>query len=335
MADIAIAVLGAGSWGTTVAHLAAHNGPATVWGRRDDVAADINTNHRNQRYLGDRALHPNLRATTDLADAVSNCDVLVMGIPCQSFRDVLGEASHHLRAWVPVVSLSKGLERDTRMRMTQVIEAVVPGHPTGVLTGPNLAKEIVDGHAAAAVLALPDPQVAQRLQAAFSTDMFRVYTHHDVVGCELAGALKNVVALAAGMADGLGAGDNTRAAVIARGLAEVTRVGTAMGGEPETFAGLAGMGDLVATCISPQSRNRHVGEELGRGKSLDQIVEEMNQVAEGVKTTRVVMALANEFGIEVPITEAVFGVIEHGYPATTAYDGLLKRDIGHEVHGLD
>ncbi|MDH4171363.1 MAG: NAD(P)H-dependent glycerol-3-phosphate dehydrogenase [Acidimicrobiia bacterium] len=328
---INVAVIGAGSWGTTVAHLAAHNMPTTVWARRQEVADDINTNHLNSRYLPDRPLHPDLRASTDLAATVAAADLLVMGVPSHGFRATLEELGPHLRPWVPVISLAKGLEQGSRLRMTQVVDEVLPGHPAGVLTGPNLAKEILDGHAAAAVVAMTDQNVAERLQEVFATDVFRVYTNHDVIGCEIAGALKNVIALASGMADGLGTGDNTRAAVITRGLTELTRLGVAMGGEQSTFAGLAGMGDLLATCISRQSRNRHVGEELGKGKTIEQIIEEMNQVAEGVKTARVVMDLAAELGVETPIAEEVCAVVEDGRSASEAYRGLLRRQIGHEL----
>ncbi len=328
--DIRVGVLGAGSWGTTVAHLAAHNTPTTLWARDPAVAEEIDQQHVNGRYLPDRPLHPNLRASSSLEETVANADLLVMGVPSHCFRQTLVDAKPSVRPWVPVVSLSKGLEQGTKKRMTEVIDEVLPGHPVGVLTGPNLAKEILDGQAAAAVVAMTDPGIAERLQSVFSTELFRVYTNDDVIGSELAGALKNVIALAAGMADGLGTGNNTRAAVITRGLAELTRLGTAMGGDPTTFAGLAGMGDLVATCISPQSRNRHVGEELGRGKTLEQIIEEMNQVAEGVKTVRVVLDLAEEFGVEMPIAAEMHAVIEQGRPATEAYRGLLRRQIGHE-----
>jgi glycerol-3-phosphate dehydrogenase (NAD(P)+) len=326
------AVIGAGSWGTTVAHLLAHNTPTVLWARRPEVAEAIEATHQNPAYLEGYDLHPDLHATGDLVAAVSAADLLVMGVPSQGFRAALQELRPHLRPWVPVISLSKGLEQGTRLRMTEVIQEELPGHPYGVLTGPNLAKEILLGGAAAAVVAMSDETIAERLQPLFSTNLFRVYTNTDVIGCELAGALKNVVALAAGMADGLGTGDNTRAAVITRGLAELTRLGVAMGGNPMTFAGLAGMGDLVATCISPQSRNRRVGEELGKGRSLDDIVEEMNQVAEGVKSTKVVMELAAEWGVDMPIAAEMDAVCNAGRPPEEAYRGLLSRQVDREMH---
>lgn len=330
--NIRVAVIGAGSWGTTVAHLAAHNVPTVVWARSPEVAAAINEQHQNPRYLAGYDLHPDLTATDDLAAAVGSADVLVMGVPSHGFRATLGDVKPHLRAWVPVVSLSKGLEQGSRLRMTQVIDEVLPGHPFGVLTGPNLAKEILAGDAAAAVIAMSDPGIGEELQRVFMSNLFRVYLNDDVVGSELAGALKNVMALAAGMADGLGTGDNTRAAVITRGLAELTRLGVAMGGRAETFAGLAGMGDLVATCISTQSRNRHVGEQLGKGRSLDEIIEEMHMVAEGVKTTKVVMELARDYDVYMPIAEQMDLVCNHGHSPQQAYRGLLKHGVAHELH---
>lgn len=332
---IRAAVIGAGSWGTTVGHLLAQNVETVVWARERDVADDINEHHRNSRYLAGYELHPALRATDDIADAVSSADLLVMGVPSHGFRSVLEAAAEHVRAWIPVVSLAKGLEQGTNKRMTEVINEVVPGHPYGVMTGPNLAKEILAGDAAATVLAMSDTTVAERLQSIFATDLFRVYTNEDVIGCEVAGALKNVMAIASGMADGLGTGDNTRAAVITRGLAELSRLGMAMGGNPFTFAGLAGMGDLVATCISVQSRNRHVGEELGKGRTIDEIIEEMRMVAEGVKTVSVVRELSEQYGIEMPIADEVYRVINEGQPAREAYRGLLGRRQRREMHGID
>jgi glycerol-3-phosphate dehydrogenase (NAD(P)+) len=332
--EIRCAVIGAGSWGTTVAHLLAHNTPTVLWARDAGVAREITDDSTNERYLPGAALHPDLAATDSMADAVASADLLVMGVPSHGFRDTLVAVGDHIRPWVPVISLSKGLEQGTRLRMTEVVNEVLPGHPYGVLTGPNLAKEILAGGAAASVLAMSDDTIAQRLQSLFCTNLFRVYTNPDVVGCEVAGALKNVIAIASGMADGLGTGDNTRAAVITRGLAEMARLGTAMGGHIVTFGGLAGLGDLLATCISPQSRNRHVGEQLGQGRSIEEIIDEMHMVAEGVKSAPVVMALAEEHGVEMPIASEVHAVLYRGGTAEEAYRGLLRRDHVEEMHGM-
>jgi glycerol-3-phosphate dehydrogenase (NAD(P)+) len=329
-----VAVIGGGSWGTTVAHLCAKNTPTTLWARREEVAVEVRDEHRNRAYLEGFDLTPSLHATSSLEEAVAGADLLVMGVPSHTMRETAQALAGHLRPWVPVVSLSKGLEQGTRLRMTEVLAAELPGHPHGVLTGPNLAKEILAGHAAASVIAMADTSIAEALQVVFSSDLFRVYTNHDVVGCEVAGALKNVMAIASGMADGLGTGDNTRSAVITRGLAELMRLGCAMGGEAVTFAGLAGMGDLIATCISPQSRNRYVGEQLGRGRSIDEVIAEMNMVAEGVKTSRVVMELAEQYGVDLPIASEVFAVVHEGRPASDAYRGLLGRNVRSEMHGM-
>lgn len=332
--DIRVSVIGAGSWGTTVASLAAHNAPTLLWARRASLAEQIDTDRENGDYLAGYRLPAQLRATADLEEAVRYADVLVMGVPSSGFRSTLEAVRPHLRPWVPVLSLSKGLELGSRLRMSQLIEEVLPGHPVGILTGPNLAKEILAGHAAASVIAMDDDNVARALQAIFQAELFRVYTNEDIVGCEMGGVLKNVIAIASGMADGLGAGDNTRAAVITRGLAEITRMGVALGGRPLTFSGLAGMGDLVATCISPQSRNRHVGERLGKGETIDEIIAAMNMVAEGVKTSKVVMELAEELGVDMPIATEVHGVCHGGRTAAEAYAGLLKRGTGREMDGI-
>jgi glycerol-3-phosphate dehydrogenase (NAD(P)+) len=329
--DIRVGVAGGGSWGTTVASLASHNCDTTLWARRQDVVDDINANNTNSRYLPDLRLHKRLTATADLAEMVGNADVLVMGVPSGAMRETARAIAPLLRPWVPIISLSKGLEVGTAYRMTEVIAEELPDHPVGVLTGPNLAKEILHGHAAAAVISMTDLALAGRIQDLFSSGLFRVYTNDDVLGSELGGALKNVIAIAAGMGDGLKAGDNTRAAVITRGLAELTRLGVAMGGRPETFAGLAGMGDLIATCNSTQSRNRHVGELLGQGMSLDQIIEEMDQVAEGVKTIPVVLELGRKYNVPMPITEAVAKVVLEGAHASSAYRGLIKSAPGGEA----
>jgi len=328
--QLRVAVLGGGSWGTTVASLLSRNTPAVLWARDAATVHEVNTQHTNRRYLGEARLSARLPATNDLDEAVGNADVIVMGVPSQHFRATLTEVGRSIRPWVPVISLAKGLENGSNARMTEIIGEVLPGHPPGVLTGPNLAREIMAGDAAASVLAMEDDTIVRRLQALFRSGLFRVYSNTDVIGCELGGALKNVVAIAAGMGDGLGAGDNTRAAVITRGLAELTRLGTALGGRPATFAGLAGMGDLVATCTSTHSRNRFVGEQLGKGLNLDQIVKQMHMVAEGVKSVAAVVALAAAHGVEMPIAREVYRVVHEGGTPRQAFRGLLRRESGAE-----
>ena len=326
-----VGLLGGGSWGTTVASLTARNTPTKMWARNAKTVEEINRHHRNEKYLPGAQLTESLQATESIKAAVEDADVIVMGVPSQSFRHVLEEARPHIRPWVPIVSLSKGLEMGTRMRMTEIIEATMPGHPAGVLSGPNLAREIIAGQAAASVIAMVDDTIANALQKVFRTGLFRVYTNDDVVGCELGGALKNVIAIAAGMGDGAGAGDNTRAAVITRGLAELSRLGLAMGGKSATFSGLAGLGDLIATCNSTQSRNRYVGFQLGAGRNLDEIIEEMSMVAEGVKTCAVVRELGQKYGVEMPITEEVYKVVHEGNNAMDAFRGLLRHKLGSEA----
>ena len=328
-----VTVLGGGTWGTTVASIAARKTETVLWLRDPEVAEAINETHQNPRYLAGFDLAPSLRASADLAKAVGEADVLIAGVPSQYLRGVLEQAADHVRPFIPVVSLVKGLEQGTGKRMTEVIGEVLPGHPAGVLSGPNIAKEVVQGYSAAATLAMPDHRSAQMLQGVVCTSRYRVYTSEDVVGVEIAGAAKNVFAIAVGFGDGLGAGDNTRAMVMTRSLHELTRLGVAMGGHAETLAGLAGMGDLIVTCTSPHSRNRHVGVELGRGKPLEQILGSMNQVAEGVKTTPAVMKLAAERGIEMPIAKEVDAVLNHRQPVEETYRGLLRVTPGHEVYG--
>jgi glycerol-3-phosphate dehydrogenase (NAD(P)+) len=313
-----------------VASLLTRNVPVTLWARNPATVEEINTHHTNSTYLPGATLPDKLVATNDIGEAVRGADVVVMGIPSQNFRSVLLEVKQHIRAWVPVISLTKGLELDTRMRMTEIIAEVMPGHPVGVLTGPNLAREIMAGQAAASVIAMEDATILRELQGLFSSGLFRVYTNTDVVGCELGGVLKNIIAIAVGMGDGLGAGDNTRAALITRGLAEVSRLGCAMGGQPETFAGLAGIGDMIATCTSPQSRNRHVGMELGRGKSMETISAEMFMVAEGAKSAPAVMGLAAQYGVEMPIASDVYKVLSGETSAQRIFRGLLRVSAGAE-----
>ncbi len=325
-----IAVLGAGSWGTTVASVAARNADTLIWARSSDTADQINREHLNESYLKDLPLHKNLRATNSLEEAVRHADVLVIGVPSHSFRETLKKASPHIRPWVPVISLAKGLEQGTHRRMTEIINEELPSHPAGLLAGPNIAKEVLQGLAAATVIAMRDEHVARSLQPLFSSAVFRVYTNTDIIGCELGGPLKNVVAISAGMADGLSVGENTRALVVTRGLAEITRLGVALGGRPETFSGLTGLGDLLTTCMSPLSRNRQVGVKFAEGMTTDEIVASMNMVAEGIKTSSVVVKLARQYGIEMPIAHEVDCVVRGEHNAAQAFRGLRKLAAGAE-----
>lgn len=325
-----IGLLGGGSWGTTVASLTAKNTNTILWARNPKTVEEINTKHTNEKYLPNAKLTSSLRASNSIQETVENADVIVMGVPAQVFRTVLQEAKPFIRPWVPIINLAKGLEISTKMRMTEIIEEIMPGHPAGVLTGPNLAKEIHFGKSAAAVIAMVDNTIAKSLQTVFSSGLFRVYTNNDVIGCELGGALKNIMAIATGMGDGANAGDNTRSAIITRGLAELTRLGVEMGGKKSTFYGLAGMGDLVATCSSSKSRNHYVGFQLGQGKNLEQIIEDMSEVAEGVKTAKVVMELAKDYNVDMPISSEVYKVLYEGNTVNDAFRGLLRREIGSE-----
>jgi glycerol-3-phosphate dehydrogenase (NAD(P)+) len=324
-----VTVLGGGSWGTTMASLVAPRHPTMLWARKSEVADAVNSEHANPAYLPGFRLAPELTATADLRAAVGGADLLVVGVPSSGFRGVLEEAREHVRPWIPVVSLTKGLERGSFLRMTEVVKEVLPGHPAAALTGPNISREIMEGKAAAAVVATEDLEVATAIQKVLTRGVFRIYVNDDVIGCETGGALKNVVAIAAGIGEGLGVGDNTRAAVMARGLAELTRLGVAMGARPTTFAGLAGMGDLIATCMSPFSRNRAVGEELGKGRKLEEILAGMHMVAEGVNTAVHVLELAARHDLELPICRMIDRVVRGDIAPADAYWGLMPA--GHEA----
>ncbi len=313
--------------------MTAHATDTLLWARRGTLAAEINETHKNAAYLGDLPLPADLRATSDLSAAVAGAEVLVMAVPSHGYREVLAAVAAEVPHDVPIVSLSKGIEQSTLMRMTEVTADVLPNHDRsiiGALTGPNLAKEIVQGQPAATVIAIQDEATASMLQQLYMAPRFRVYTIADVIGAESAGAVKNVMAIAAGMAVGKGFGDNTLATLITRSLVEMTRLGVAMGGDQRTFMGLAGVGDLVATCNSTQSRNHKVGVGLGRGRSLDEIVSEMNMVAEGVKSTRGVLALADRHGVEMPIAQQVGRVLYDGVDPADALHELMTREAKRE-----
>lgn len=320
-----VAVIGAGTWGTTVAHIAAARAPTVLWARRAELASYIDEAHENPDYLPSVALCRSLRATSSLEEAARGAALIIMAVPSHGFREVLRDLSAHTDVGTPVLSLTKGLEQGTQLRMTQVIEQVLPGSPSGVLTGPNLAREIAAGQPAATVVAMTDAVLAADVQELLRTDMLRVYTNPDVLGCEVAGATKNVLAIAAGIVDGLGLGDSSRAALITRGLAELGRLELAMGGQMVTLGGLAGVGDLVATCTSGLSRNRAVGVELGRGRPLGEILGGTRMVAEGVRTARPLLEMAGEYGVEMPIGEQVVEVLEGRSTPAEAISALMRR----------
>ncbi|MGW3323245.1 NAD(P)H-dependent glycerol-3-phosphate dehydrogenase [Streptomyces virginiae] len=326
-------VFGTGSWGTAFAIVLADAGcEVTLWGRRQEVVDAINTGRTNPDYFPGVELPANLRATTDPAEAAAGADFTVLAVPSQTLRE-------NLAAWTPLlapdtvlVSLMKGIELGTAKRMSEVIEEVakVPAERIAVVTGPNLAAEIAARQPAASVVACVDEGVAQRLQAACHTAYFRPYTSTDVTGCELGGAVKNVIGLAVGIADGMGLGDNTKGSLITRGLAEATRLGVAMGADPLTFSGLAGLGDLVATCSSPLSRNHTFGTNLGRGMTLEETIAVTKQTAEGVKSCQSVADLARRHGVDMPITDTVVDIVHHGKPTLVALKDLMGRSAKPE-----
>ncbi|MEU1279593.1 NAD(P)H-dependent glycerol-3-phosphate dehydrogenase [Streptomyces sp. NPDC005805] len=322
------AVLGTGSWGTAFGMVLADAGCEVVlWGRRGELAEAVNTTRTNPDYLPGIELPKNLRATTDAAEALDGADFTVLAVPSQTLRGNLAGWAPLLAPDTVLVSLMKGVELGTAKRMSEVVAEVagVTAERVAVVTGPNLAKEIASRMPAAAVVACTDEDVARRLQAACHTPYFRPYTNTDVVGCELGGAVKNVIGLAVGIADGMGLGDNAKGSLITRGLAETTRLGLAMGADPLTFSGLAGLGDLVATCSSPLSRNHTFGTNLGRGMTLQETIAVTRQTAEGVKSCESVLDLARRHGVDMPITETVVGIVHEGKPPVVALKELMSR----------
>jgi glycerol-3-phosphate dehydrogenase (NAD(P)+) len=331
-----IAVLGAGAFGAALAKMFSEVGgrphPVTLWCRSPEAAHHIET-CRESRNLPGVLLGPSVRVTSDLAEAVAGKPVVVGVTPSHVVREVFARAAPHLSPDTVVVLASKGIEQATLMTMDRVLYDVLPkriAERAAFLSGPTFAKELVRGLPAAIVVASHDAGSAELVQAELGTPTLRMYTSDDVIGVELGGALKNIFAIGAGIADGMGFGHNTRAALITRGLNEMARLGLRMGANPLTFAGLAGMGDLVLTCTGDLSRNRHVGLELGRGKRLGEILAAMSEVAEGVKTTKAAHDLAASLNVEMPIVDAIYTVIEHGKSAQEAVGELLKREVKHE-----
>lgn len=332
-----IAVIGAGSWGTALAIVLASKGLSVrLWGHDSQHIANIRAEGENSRYLPGFALTENILATDNLRDAVDGCDVICMVVPSHGFRRVYEQLVRQLRDGTCVVSAVKGIENESLMTMTQVMEDVRLAHVpekkiiTAVLSGPSFAKEVAQNIPTAITIGCGDMDTAKMLQQLFVTDTFRVYVSRDVIGLEISASLKNIVAVAAGICDGLGYGLNTRAALITRGLAEITRLGVALNAEPATFSGLSGLGDLVLTCTGNLSRNRTVGLKLGQGRKIEEIVSEMNMVAEGVKTTKSGYELARRMGIEMPILEQVHAIIYEGKNCSDAVRDLLKRELKAE-----
>ena len=324
-----IAVIGAGSWGTALANLLADNGHnVCLWAHEAELVARMTRDLVNDLYLPAIPLNPALHFSADLAQAVGGCPVVLMVPPSQVMRQLASQLRPHLAAEATVISASKGIENDSLMLMSQVLAEVLAERTPRLadLSGPSFAREVAQGMPTAVVAASSDPATAELVQQLFSNRFFRVYTDGDTIGVELAGALKNVIALAAGIAEGLGFGNNTRAALITRGLAEITRLGVTLGAEPATFAGLAGMGDLVLTCTGALSRNRTVGLELGQGRSLQDILQGMTMVAEGVKTTLSAYQLAGKLGVEMPITTQAYRILYEGKDCRTAVGELMLRD---------
>ncbi len=329
------AVIGAGSWGTTLANLLAEKGNrVALWCFEAELCARMQQNRVNDLYLPEIKLSQNLRFTSDLSEAVSGKELLLFVSPSQVTRQVLQQALPAIAPHSLIVSASKGIENDSLMLMSQVFEELLPvslHSRLGYLSGPSFAKEVAQGMPTAVVAAARELQLAEQIQEIFSTEKFRVYTHDDIIGVELGGAMKNVIALAAGVADGLGFGYNSRAALITRGLAEMIRMGLKLGGSAETFAGLAGMGDLVLTCTGDLSRNRTVGIELGKGRKLNEILDGMQMVAEGVKTTLSAYQLAQRLEVEVPIIEQMYQILYQNKDPRQAVSDLMLRDLKAEA----
>jgi len=334
--SVPVAVLGAGSFGTCLAMLCARDHDVVLWARDPALADAINRERRNPRYLTEVELPPTVRATSDLADALGDRELVICAVPSQGVRDLLGRARDHLDSQAILVSTVKGIEPETGYTMHRVMADALgrPDHPRIVaLSGPSFAREVAQQRPTVVTVASAEEAYAISVQTSLSCPWFRCYSHTDILGVELGGALKNVIALAVGTCDGLGLGHNARAALMTRGLAEITRLGVAMGANPLTFQGLSGMGDLVLTCTGDLSRNRRVGLELGRGRPLEDILAGMSEVAEGVRTTRAACSLAERMGVEMPIARMVLDVLEGKATVTDAVERLMTRQLKSE-HAL-
>lgn len=322
-----VSIIGDGGWGTALGLVLHRNGHrVTLWGPFPDYLDEVRRTGENRKFLPGVKLPPDLTWTADRAAAVAGAEVVVLAMPSRFYKQVLASFAPLLQGRPHIVSVSKGLDKETHRRLTEVADEVLNRRPVAALSGPSHAEEVARGIPTAVAIACADPAVATALQQVFNNPTFRIYTTDDVVGVELGGALKNVIAVAAGISDGIGFGDNSKAALITRGLAEMTRLGVARGAHPETFAGLSGIGDLIVTCASKLSRNRGVGERLGRGEKLDAIMGGMEQVAEGIWTCRAALDLARELGVDVPITEQVVAVVHEGLDPRLGVQTLMARD---------
>ena len=331
-----IGVLGAGAWGTTLAvHLADAQRPITLWAHSGEAAERLAHERENRRYLPGVPFPPNVRIATDVAYLAEPHRLFVVAVPSEHLRATLASLAATLYPGVPVLSVVKGIEDGTWSRMSEVVAQELPGRPVAVLSGPNLAREIAAGKPAGTVVASEDAALASEVAVLLTRDRFRVYTNPDVIGVELGGALKNVVALAAGMVDGLGFGDSAKAGIITRGLAEITRLGMAAGANPMTFSGLAGVGDLIATCMSPLSRNRRAGELLAGGLPWTDVAARLTGVAEGVATVAGALGLARQHDVELPIAEQVDAVLHRGLAPLDGVAALMSREPKDELASLD
>lgn len=327
------AIIGGGSWGTALASVLAEKGQVKLWARNPAAVASINDEHRNLKYQSDLVLSDRITAYSSFAQCLEGAELVCLVVPSHAMRKTALALRQHLPKDVPIVSASKGIENDSLMTMDEVLTSILPAQyheHLGYLSGPSFARETILKMATAVTVASNTPRTAERIQSIFSTSTFRVYTSDDVIGVELGGATKNVIAIASGVVDGLKLGHNTRAALITRGLAEVTRLATELGANPLTLAGLSGMGDLVLTCSGDLSRNRKVGLELAAGRSLVEIIDSMAQVAEGVKTTKSVFDLSQRHSVEMPIATEVFNILYNNKPPAVALRDLMTRDLRHE-----
>ncbi|MCF6408241.1 NAD(P)H-dependent glycerol-3-phosphate dehydrogenase [Pseudalkalibacillus salsuginis] len=333
-----VAVIGAGSWGTALALVLADNEhDVRIWARRSDQVEEINIKHTNNKYLPNIELPENLVATNDLREAVEDTDTILLVTPTKVIREVLGQLKGIINVPVTLVHASKGIEPDTLFRVSEIIEDEIPEalrKAVVVLSGPSHAEEVSLRQPTTVTVSSKNKKVAEEIQDLFINPNFRVYTNPDIVGVELGGSLKNIIALGAGLSDGLGYGDNAKAALLTRGLAEIARLGTCLGAKPLTFAGLTGIGDLVVTCTSVHSRNWRAGNLLGKGNSLEEVLENMGMVVEGVRTTKAAYQLAQKEGIEMPITNELYQVLFDSKTPKEAVDSLMRRSRTHESEDL-